>query len=331
MDRLINDDGQVRFGIFESPVDEINYRDYPLTTPMGFKIPAFVRNLMFNQFVFFGLTGPDVIVGMAVVDLKYLSNGFLYVYDRKDNTVTEAGATTLPISRKIFIDPTPENVSCGFALGKLAISMADNTITAAAKDIDIHLAIVPAATKPLRIATRAGYTGWVYTQKTTPINVSGEVLLKGRRIPIASPSHMGLMDWTAGYMRRKTFWNWAASAATLPDGRSFGMNLACEVNETSFTENAFWIDGKMTKVDMVQFEFNPENFYAPWHVTSRDGKIDLTFTGAQQRSEHINAGLVATKFTQLMGEFEGALKTGDNKTIHISHCPGWAEDHYAKW
>jgi hypothetical protein len=209
--------------------------------------------------------------------------------------------------------------------------MAAGKIKASAKDIEISLVVDPSTTAPLRIATRAGYTGWVYTQKTTPIQVSGEVLLKGRRIDIASPTHMGLMDWTAGYMRRQTFWNWAASAATLPDGRSFGMNLACGVNETSFTENAFWIDGEMTPVDMVQFKFDPENFYAPWRVTSRDGKIDLTFTGAQQRSEHINAGLVATKFTQLMGEFEGTLKTGDNTIIKISHCPGWAEDHYAKW
>ncbi len=331
MNRLINDQGKVQFGIFESAIDEINYKDYQMTTPMGFGVPSLFRKLLCNQFVFFGLTGPDVIIGMAVVDLKYLSNGFLYIYDRKNGTVTEANKTIVPLSSKIFIAPTPERVSCGFKLGRLSISMENTKISAKAKDIEIDLDIDRSSTAPLRICTKAGYKGWVYTQKTSPIHVTGKVVHKGRHIDISSPTHMGLMDWTAGHMRRQTFWNWAATAATLDDGRSLGLNLSCGVNETSFTENAFWIDGKMTKVDLVHFDFNPDNFYDPWKIKSLDGKIDLKFTGRQHREENINAGLVATKFTQLMGEFKGSLKTDDNQVIKINNCPGWAEDHYAKW
>ena len=47
--------------------------------------------------------------------------------------------------------------------------------------------------------------------------------------------------------------------------------------------------------------------------------------------ENINAGLVATKFTQLMGDLNGILKTDDGKQIAIKNLPAWAEDHYAKW
>jgi len=82
MKKLINKQGKVEFGLFDFPIDEINYKEYQLTTPMGMNLPGLVKKLIFNQFAFFGLTGPDFIIGMAVVDLKYLSNGFLYVYDR---------------------------------------------------------------------------------------------------------------------------------------------------------------------------------------------------------------------------------------------------------
>ncbi|MEZ4602178.1 MAG: hypothetical protein R2861_01835 [Desulfobacterales bacterium] len=41
----------------------------------------------------FGITGPDVIAGLAVVNLKYLASGFLYVYDLKSDTIIEAGKT----------------------------------------------------------------------------------------------------------------------------------------------------------------------------------------------------------------------------------------------
>jgi len=331
MNRLINDQGNVQFGIFESPIDEINYKDYQMSSPMGFKTPQIFKKLLFNQFAFFGLTGPDMIIGMAVVDLKYLSNGFLYIYDRKDGTVSEANKTIVPVSKKIFISPTPANISCGFKFGNLSISMENNKISAKARDIEIDLEFDRSRTSPLRICTKAGYKGWVYTEKTSPINVTGKVIHKGRQTDISSPTYMGLMDWTAGHMRRETFWNWAATASTLADGRSLGLNLSCGVNETSFTENAFWIDGEMTKVDMIHFEFNPDDFYDQWKIKSLDGKIDLVFDGKQDRKENINAGLVATRFTQLMGNFNGTLKTETGEVIEIKDCPGWAEDHYAKW
>ena len=331
MNRLIDDQGRITLGIFPHPLKEINYRDYLLTTPMGSRVPSVIRNLRFNQFVFFGITGPDVIAGLAVVNLKYLASGFLYVYDRKSDTIIEAGKTALPVGSKKFITSNPANVSCGFTSGALSINIESQRISARSKGMDIDLTFDRAGTAPLRICTKAGYSGWVYTEKSSPITISGRITTEDRQIEIASPSHMGLMDWTAGYMRRETFWNWAASAWTLPDGRSFGLNLACGVNETSYTENAFWIDGRMTKVDTVAFDFNPENFYDPWTITSLDGKIHLRFEGKKHRAENINAGLIATRFTQLMGNLSGTLTTDAGEKIILKDCPGWAEDHYAKW
>jgi hypothetical protein len=336
MKKLIDENGKVQLGIFESPVEEINYRDFQLSTPMGFKIPGLLNRLIFNQFCFFGFTGPDFIAGMAVVDLKYLSNGFLYIYDRKNKTIIEANKTIPPISSKIFIRPTPEEVSCGFSFIGLSISMESDSkgngkIKAKSKNIELDLELDTSSTSPLRICTKAGYKGWVYTQKTSPINLTGKMTLNGRSVDISSPDYMGLMDWTAGYMRRETFWNWASIATTMPDGRSLGMNLSCGVNETSFTENAFWVDGKMIKTDTINFEFNPDNFYDQWKIKSLDGKVDLTFNADLHREENINAAVVATRFTQLMGVFKGTLKTDDGEVIKISNCPGWAEDHYAKW
>jgi len=331
MNRLISDSGRVSFGVFDAPVDEINYKDYQLTSPMGFKWPGLLNGLKFNQFVFFGLAGPDVMAGLAVVDLKYLANAFLYVYDRKQGTVMEVNKTIVPFSRKIFIKPTPETLSCGFSFGGLTVSMQDNKISAQSKDIQLDVTMDLRDTSPLRVCTRAGYKGWTFTRKTSPIRLTGTISCKGKHYELSSTAHMGLMDWTAGIMRRETFWNWAAIASTLKDGRSLGLNLSCGVNETSFTENAFWVDGRLTKVSTVLFEFDPDDFYAPWAITSPDGKINLTFQAGQHRAENINAGVVATKFNQMMGVFNGTLTTDDSEIITITDCPGWTEDHYAKW
>ncbi|HPC46840.1 MAG TPA: DUF2804 domain-containing protein, partial [Deltaproteobacteria bacterium] len=161
--------------------------------------------------------------------------------------------------------------------------------------------------------------------------LEGTVSVGGVSHNMASPSCLALVDWTCGYMRRETCWNWASTASQLPDGRLLGFNLSCGVNETSFTENAFWIDGTMTKVDTVNFIYEPDDLTKPWRVVSSDGRVDLSFRPETHRGEKISAFLIASRFTQLVGTFDGTLRTSDGTTVTVTGCPGFAEDHYARW
>lgn len=330
MRKLVNLEGRIDYGIYDEPIEEVNYKAFKLRTPMGLPVPGPMKGLKFNQFHFFGVMGPEMMAGMAVVDLGMITNGFFYLYDRNTQKVVETKKLGLP-GKKTFIRCTPEQTMSRFEGGGLRIVMEGNRVWAEGKEISFEADLDLASTNPLRICSRAGYRGWVYTQKTSPITVKGRMTVNGRTIEIASPETMGLMDWTGGYMRKYTFWNWGAIAATLGDGRRFGMNLAAGVNETGFTENAIWVDGSRTKVDTVHFDFRMEDLYEPWRLTSRDGRIDLVFRPEAERSEKIHVGLIASRFTQLMGTFEGTVVTGEGETIELGRLPGWAEDHYAKW
>lgn len=330
VERLIAENGKIQYGLFTEPVGLINYTDYPLQSPMGRQWPAMLRRLKFNQFVFTGIIAPNVIAGAAIIDLKYLSSAFLYVYNRLTGEFLEIEKIGAPLSWKRYISPTPEQVSAKFESARLSIVMENDRFSARSEDMEIDVQLQPMHDNPLRICSRAGYTGWVYTQKTTPIGVSGQISAGADKLTVDSTA-MAFRDWTAGYMRRETFWNWAATAAVLPDGKSFGMNLACGVNETGFTENAFWIDGRMTKIDTVYFDYNLSDSESPWHVRSADGRIDLAFQPEKKRSQKVNAGLIATRFTQFIGSFSGVLLTSEGDSISISECPGWVEDHFARW
>jgi uncharacterized protein DUF2804 len=330
MRNLVNQEGIIDFGIYKEPVETLNYKEYRLETPMGLRIPGFLKNVKFNQFHFFGLIGPDIMAGMAVVDLKFLANGFFYIYDRKTGDLLETKKLA-PSCSKVNIAPFPEQTDSYFRSKSLTIELNGNRIFAKGKNISVDLEIKPSLAEPLRICTRAGYRGWVFTRKASPLEVSGKAELNGRSIEISSPSYLGLTDWTGGYMRKYTYWNWASSAHTLEDGRRFGMNLACGVNETSFTENAFWIDDQMTKIDSSKFVFDIKDPDSKWYITSNDGKIDLTFSPESQRGEKIYALAIASRFTQFMGTFDGKITTDSGETITLTRCPGWTEDHYAKW
>jgi hypothetical protein len=296
---------------------------------MGISIPKLLKNILLNQFHFVGITGPDFIIGLAIVDLKYLTNGFFYIYDRKNNTIYETKKLSLP--KKGSIKPSPEKSFSKFNAGNLQIEINHNKIKAKGNGISIDIELDLTNISPLRVCTKSGYRGWAFTQKTTPINLSGEITLNKKRFLISSPSYMGLIDWTIGFMRHETFWNWAAITSTLDNKKSFGMNLSCGVNETGFTENAFWLDKKITKVDTINFIFDNQNLYKKWHISSNDKKVNLSFYPENHRSEKTSLFFIASNFTQLVGTFEGSLKTDDGEIIKINNCPGWAEDHFAKW
>lgn len=74
-----------------------------------------------------------------------------------------------------------------------------------------------------------------------------------------------------------------------------GLNLSCGVNETSFTENCYWLDGELLKVDSVRFDFDRDQPLRPWTIRSYDGQVELRFEAHGMHQERLNLGLLASK------------------------------------
>jgi len=208
--------------------------------------------------------------------------------------------------------------------------MDDQNIKAACGNIKFMVRLDDfKAVKPLRICTRAGYRGWSFTRKAAPLPVSGRVEVAGQVFELEPGNSFAISDWTAGFLRYNTFWNWAAIASRLSDGRTIGLNLSWGVNETGFTENLFWIDSIMTKVDTVSFSKDESGLN--WRIRSHDKRVELEFKPQGSRGEHVNALVVATRFTQYFGRFTGRLITRDKEVVSIDNIFGWTEDHFARW
>lgn len=328
MNRLVDRQGHIYWGHFAEPVDIINYRDYVLRTPMGRRLGTMSKHFRVHQFNFFGFMGPGLIGGVAVVDLRYLSSAFAYVYDRERGELRECSVRS---PGRALIRPTPERPSSIFHSRRLHAAITAATVRVSAPDFTVDIRLAPCQPDPLRLCTRCGYRGWQFTRKQTPLDLDGRVELGGRVVALSSPDCRGLSDWSGGFMRRETCWNWAACAATLPDGRGIGFNLACEVNETGYTENVLVVDGTATRLDAADFRFDEDDLTRPWRVTTEDGRIELEFRVEARHAEAVNVLLVATRFSQLMGRFSGRAITAAGETIEFRDLPGFVEDHYAKW
>lgn len=331
MSRIINEKGLPQLGIFNEEITDVNYADYFLETALGFKVPRFIRKFLANQFCFIGIISSEIMAGLAVVDLKYASNAFFYVYSKKNKKFVEVKKIGIPLLTSVFISSDPANPLFHFKSDSLSMEFSNYRIKANSDRIKLDAVLDPSGTSPLRICTKAGYRGWVYTEKTTPLGITGVIDIDGKEILLESPETLALMDWTCGYMRRHTCWNWASTACRLGDDRQLGLNLSWGVNETGWTENAFWLDGKMTRCSNSIFIFDRDDLMKPWKIYSEDGKIDLDFVPEATRSEKLWALVAASRFTQLSGVFNGVLRTSEGDKIILKDIPGWTEDHFAKW
>ena len=311
--------------------------DFDLRNAMDKRRSTLAKRFKFNQFQFIGFTCDKLIVGLAIVDLKIASNCFIYIYDPESKEYAEHSFIN-PLAFNTQIDTQPNSGNSFFRKGNNKVS-----IEATAKprlrsvNVDLESGIKISAVidesgsfEPLALCVRAGYEGFHFTQKSTALICNGLVEWGDKKIVLEEIGALASVDWSAGYMRRETAWNWGSLSCNLPDGRRLGFNLAAGVVETGFTENAVWIDGKMHKVDMVDFQFDRYHHSHAWSLRSNDGIINLHFEPAGQRKEKTNAIIAATNFTQHFGRYYGEILI-NGETIHLDGEWGFTEDHYAKW
>ena len=337
--RLVDEAGDVRLGIFDHPIVEVNYRDYALTDPFGRPAGRFARRYGFKQFQFLGALSERLVFGCAITNLRYVSTAFAYCWEPSTRRFAE-WSFTQPLARRTRFTQTPESGTCAFAARTARVTMTGETEPARrrlvanvgeALAIDAVFHEEAPVIEPMRICTVAGASGWVYARKTAGQRVSGVLRWDDQTFDLASVAMLGHHDWSAGFMRRHTFWNWGCLAGTLADGRTVGMNVSCGVNETSFTESCFWLDGRLHKLDATFFEYDRRDLMRPWRLSSYDGRLVLEFDPEGRHAERINALIVASDFNQLFGRYYGTLTTTDGERLVIDGVLGYMERHYAKW
>ncbi len=338
MSTLVDAAGRVRFGLFAEPIQHVNHRDFVWTDPFGRPRGRLARHVGFKQFQFLGGLSEGLVFGCAVADLKWVATAFVYAYAPETRRLGAVSRQSL-FARAARFDQHPESGTTTFAAGGTRIRMeaapATRTRQLVVEDarivIDAVFSEADPPLTPLCICTRAGVNGWVYARKTAGQRVTGTLRWDGRTHDLGALDVRGHHDWSAGYMRRQTFWNWGCLAGRTGDGRVVGLNVSCGVNETSFTENGFWLDGQLHKLDTVHFEYDRRDLLHPWRLTSFDGRLALDFQPENRHSERANVGLLATDFHQVVGRYRGRLDTAAGERVDVDGLLGYAEHHYTKW
>jgi hypothetical protein len=332
MKKLIEDQFP-KYGIFTEEVEKINYKDYLLLSPLGSKKNSIQKYFAYNQFQYLGGVSEDLIFGVAIADLKLLSNAFYYIYLPKEKKILSKSIKS-PFALGTKFTDQPEIGEVKFDFLGTKVKMIQHSykkeLEITSKDLNMSVNFMEKDIDVLRICTKAGANGWVYVRKNAGSKLEGRIESKLGNFELNKLNIFGHNDFSMGYMRKETFWNWTCFTGLINKKDIIGVNLSAGVNETEFSENSIWLNGKLFSLPQVSFVYDKLNLMQKWIVQSKDDSINLEFTPEGIFKENVNAILLASNFNQLYGKYKGKIKL-ENKTYTINNLYGYAEDHYAKW
>lgn len=326
---LFDSSGQAPTALFDQAVSSLNFSDFVFTNTMDQPVGALRRYFAFKQFQFVGISGPDWWLGVAIADVRFVGSGFAYFVRDGAPPIELTLLRPLAIGMQMASSASTGQARIGDGECYWQFSCADDhwriRLCSARLNADLQLHFGPQP--PLALCSPTGYQGCTYTEKNNALAVSGQLAVAQQQIDVTQAR--GGYDFSAGFMRRQTAWRWA-SINSLLDGQPFGLNLAAGVNETGVCENALWYQGVRQHLSPAQFKL-PRAQAEPWQINTLCGELQLTFRHNFCRQQRLQAGLLASNFRQYTGFFTGTIQLADGRLLTLQQCPGWVEDHYAKW
>jgi hypothetical protein len=135
----------------------------------------------------------------------------------------------------------------------------------------------------------------------------------------------GIFDWNRGVRPRSDARYWAAGCG-INKNRQFGFSDGYGSSDSDQgTENAFFLDGKLHKLDQVTFHINPGNWLLPWRFTSNDNRLEMIFTPHQERIQRDRMFFYSLTSRQVCGFFSGKVIDDDGSVMQFRNITGFAE------
>ena len=195
-------------------------------------------------------------------------------------------------------------------LGRGAVELGYGSLRVRDTNVQVDLVLVEEA--GIETVTRSD-SGYAWTRKQGGIPVAGTVMLEGEPRRLAARA---VIDDTAAYYDRHTFWRWSAGVGRATDGSDLAWNLVAGINDPATgSERTVWVDG-------VAQEAPPSRFAA-----DLTGVDDLQFRAEAARERSENRLLIRSRYRQPFGTFSGRLATGHE----LAEGYGVMEDHDVYW
>jgi hypothetical protein len=172
---------------------------------------------------------------------------------------------------------------------------------------------------------RAEKNAFLLSRRSPVYIVEGVMQFGSAELNFTKGNAWGVMDWNRGNRPRSDVRYWA-SACGMAGGRQIGFNVGYSSADASAgTENAFFLDGKIHKLDQVTFHISPASWLEPWRFTSNDNRLEMDFVPHQERVERHRLVLHIFNRRQVCGFFSGKVILDGGTELVFQNITGIAE------
>jgi hypothetical protein len=135
----------------------------------------------------------------------------------------------------------------------------------------------------------------------------------------------GTLDWNRCARPNADIRYWA-TACGQSDGRQMSFCVGYSYADSSLgTENGFFIDGILHKLDQVTFHIPLSDWLSPWRFTSNDNRLEMTFYPHQERIDRRRFFHHYSARRQVFGFFSGKVQLDDGTIVEFQNYTGFAE------
>jgi hypothetical protein len=333
---MVKGDGLVNFGWSRQPLFDVN-----MAAAASVKHHIF-RAWRLKRWEYFYVATPAVFFAAQIAHVGYLANVAAYLYDIKRNVLLER-ALNIPFGTGVVLARHPRGGTTSARAGNSKYLQFEMTPEGKHVTIDwprfngpqgLHADLLlgwPEELESLSVVDPLRNGRFAYTTKVTCMPTTGVVRVGEETWECSRSEALGELDWSRGFLEGVTPWKWATASGWTRQGQTVGFNLCSGFHDTGDNENAVVVDGHLTKLGLVSFTYDLAHIMQPWHVSSPDGRVDLTFVPMADRQSYTDAGPLQSHIHQLVGRYSGTMIPEGSDPIAITDFVGAAEDHYARW
>ncbi|HOJ99367.1 MAG TPA: DUF2804 domain-containing protein [Termitinemataceae bacterium] len=133
--------------------------------------------------------------------------------------------------------------------------------------------------------------------------------------------------WDRGLNPAHDIHYWSC-AAGITKGSQVSLSLGYGLMNAEYgTENAFFINGSLQKIQQVTFKISPKSWMEPWILTSDDQRLTLRFTPVAETRLTRKRIFQSIRQTTFFGFFQGVYTSENNEVFELNKIPGvaWRE------
>lgn len=340
--RLVEDGRVVEFGAFSEPFRELNL-DQADIFGIGRRAPSSLIRFRLKEWQHFGIIHPRHYFGLVIFNAKFLAVSFVYHYDRDLGGRIEHSRQA-PAGKAILSETTWKG-ECSFESRGYSIRI-HNRVEDGYHRVEVDAADTRklpgirgefrmledvAIYEPLVVVSPFASNRPLYTHKAA-CPVEGRMTVGDEVVELDPARDVCLLDEQKAFYPYRSFWKWMTFGGYAGDGRLIAANLCQNVigNDEEYSENCYWIGGKIFLTGAARFGFSEADILGPWFIKTTDGLVDLDFQPQGERAERIKIGPMLSDFHQPFGLFEGRLGRGES-AVEVKDLFGLCEQHVTRY